>query len=272
MQNFRDLVLALRYLELDGSRPVMVHASLSAFGYVRGGAEAVLGALFGHFNSVVMPAFTYKTMIVPESGPPNNAVVYGSMSDSNKMAQFYHPDMPADKLIGVVAETMRRQKNAARSHHPILSFSGVNAQQFLDKQTLEAPFAPIAALADADAWVLLLGVPHSSNTSIHLGEMLAGRKTFVRWALTTDRVIECPSYPSCSDGFDVIDDYITNFVREVEVGETVVQAMPMRRLVKTARERVEAAPFFMLCDRPECPRCRAVREGLKEKAAGEQVE
>lgn len=259
MNRYRDLVLALREMKLDGTRPALVHTSLSSFGYVKGGAEAVLGALFSHFETVVMPTFTYKTMVVPEVGPPDNAIRYGTMRDANKMAQFYTPDMPADNLMGVTAETLRQYHAAARSRHPILSFAGVNAESLLGLQTLEKPLAPIAALADLNAYILLLGVGHTCNTSIHLGERLAGRKTFVRWALVPDLVLECPGFPSCSDGFDSIEVLMEPFVRKIQVGEALVQAFPMPELVESVRQLVSADPLALLCENPECSRCNEVR-------------
>lgn len=259
MQSFRNLVRALRQLGLDGDRPVIVHASLSAFGEVVGGAQAVVGALLEHFETVIAPTFTYKTMIVPEDGPPDNGMQYGTLKDSNRMAEFFHHDMPADKLMGVIAETLRNHADARRSGHPILSFAGVNAREILETQKVSAPLAPIAALADRDGWALLLGVTHRANTSIHLGEQLAGRKSFTRWALMPDMVVECPHFPACSDGFDAIQPLMEPFTRTIMVGNALVQAMPVPELVETTRQLVEVDPLALLCDRPDCPRCNAVR-------------
>jgi aminoglycoside 3-N-acetyltransferase len=265
MQSYRELVLALRELELDSARPVIIHASLSAFGPVIGGEEAVLGALLEHFETIVTPTFTYKTMIVPEDGPPDNAIDYGTMSDSNMMAEMFYNGMPADKLMGAIAEALRCHSDSRRSGHPILSFAGINAGEIIKAQTLNAPLAPIAALADSDGWVILLGVGHKANTSIHLGERLAGRRTFVRWALMPEMVMECPKFPPCSGGFDSIQPLMEPFTRRATVGEALVQAMPLQELVETTRQLVQADPLALLCDRPDCPRCNAVREDVVER-------
>ena len=106
MLTFRDFISGIRKLDIDHSLPVVAHASLSAFGEVHGGAETVLGALLSSFNSVIMPAFTYKTMIIPEIGPPDNAIVYGSGKDTNRMAEIYRPDMPSDPMMGVVSGSL----------------------------------------------------------------------------------------------------------------------------------------------------------------------
>jgi aminoglycoside 3-N-acetyltransferase len=267
MLSHRELVLALRNLGVDGSHPVIAHASLSAFGAVEGGADAVVGALLEHFETLVMPTFTYNTMIIPEDGPPNNAMEYGTMKDRNKMADFFYNDIPADKLMGMVAETFRHHRQAHRSGHPILSFCGVNADDVIESQTLSAPLAPIASLADQDGWILLLGVSHKSNTSIHLGERLAGRKTFTRWALMPDIIVECPKFPSCSDGFNAIQPLMEPFTYKTRVGNALVQAMPLPELIETTRQLVQADPYALLCERPECLRCSAVRDEVKKLKA-----
>lgn len=256
---YRDLVRALRELSLEKNRPVLVHSSLSSLGWVHGGAEIVVGAMLEMFNTVIAPTFTYKTMIVPEKGPPDNAVVYGAHRDRNKMAEFFGPELPADRLMGIISETLRRHPDALRSGHPILSFCGINARDYLSIQKVTEPLATIAALYDADAWVLLVGVDHRSNTSIHLGERMAGRKMFVRWALMPDMIVTCPNFPSCSEGFNPIAALIDPFTRNVMIGNALVQAIAMRDLIDATRQLLQADPLALLCQRTDCLSCNTIR-------------
>jgi aminoglycoside 3-N-acetyltransferase len=259
MLTFRDLSTVFQSLEL-GDKPVIAHASLSAFGAVRGGTETVLGALLSATRGLVMPTFTYATMITPSDGPPNNGITYGSMKDANRVTQFFDPDMPADKAMGVIAEALRQHPEALRSQHPIYSFAGIHADGAIQAQTLANPFAPIEALTNANGWVLLLGVGHTANTSIHYGEQLAGRRQFVRWALTYKGIIECPHWPGCSGGFDQIAPHLDWFCSKIQVGNALVQAIPLKALVETVQELIEDDPMALLCDRPECERCQAIRQ------------
>ncbi|MFZ2096790.1 MAG: AAC(3) family N-acetyltransferase, partial [Anaerolineales bacterium] len=126
MLTFRDFITGLRRLDIDHSQPVIVHASLSAFGEVHGGVETVLGTLTSSFETIIMPTFTYKTMITPEVGPSDNAINYGSGKDTNRMAEIFRLNMPADSMMGVLAEALRTHPNTLRSRHPILSFAGIN--------------------------------------------------------------------------------------------------------------------------------------------------
>jgi aminoglycoside 3-N-acetyltransferase len=175
----RDLLLGLRELHL-GNAPVIVHASLKSFGQVEGGAQTVLKALLAVFRTILVPTFTYRTMVTPLTGPENNAISYGSGQEQNQMAEFFTPRMPADPLMGVIPETLRNHALAKRSFHPILSFAGVNAGSLLQAQRLYQPLGPIARLGNLGGWVVLMGVNHTVNTSIHQAEKLAGRRQFVR--------------------------------------------------------------------------------------------
>lgn len=257
--SYRELAGALRGLGLPRSGPVIAHASLSAFGRVPGGAETLLGALLASFEAVMMPAFTYKSMLTPEAGPPENAVEYGLYRDQNRMAEFFEAHMPADRLMGAVAEALRRHPLAQRSLHPILSFSGIGLDGILDSQALAEPLAPIGRLVEADGWVLLLGVDHTVNTSIHYAEALAGRKRFTRWALTPSGVIECPGFPCCSMGFQAIAPDLEDVTRVVTAGGAAIRAIPLQALVERVKTRIAGDPWALLCSSPVCLRCREVK-------------
>ena len=263
MISYRDVLNGLKTLNIEAGRPAIVHASLSSFGEVRGGAETLLGALVTAFPSVMMPAFTYKTMLIPEDGPQDNGLNYGSGNAANRVVEFFTPDMPADPLMGVVAEKLRKMPGAGRSMHPILSFVGLGVADALAAQSLEEPLAPIADLARRGGWVILLGVDNSVNTSIHFGERLAGRKQFVRWALTPQGARACPGFPGCSDGFQKIQVAASGFTRGVRIGGAQVQAMPLRDLLASVQQTVREDPLALLCDRPDCERCATVRKAAR---------
>lgn len=262
MLSFREIDCGLRQLGLEKDTPLIAHASLSSFGEIRGGVDTLLGALLANFHAVMMPAFTYnKTMLIPETGPENNGIVYGSGKDLNRMAQPFDENMPADKLMGALAEALRKAPGAERSSHPLLSFAGIGVEAALDEQTLRDPLAPIGVLAGKGAWVLLLGVDHTVNTSIHYAEKLAGRRQFVRWALEQKKITECPGFPGCSNGFNQIDPILSGLTVKTTIGHAIVQALPLTPLLDIATEMVAEDPRALLCDDPSCERCQVVRGG-----------
>lgn len=258
MLGYDELKAAFQELSL-ANKPVIAHASLQPFGYIHSGADTVLQALLDSSQSVIMPTFTYKTMITPEVGPPNNGVTYGAEQDLNKMAQSFAIDMPADRMMGILPESLRNHPAAKRTTHPILSFAGIGADLALETQTMYEPFAPIGALAEQDGWVVLINVDHSVNTSIHYGEKLAGRRQFVRWAVMNNMIVECPNFPGDSTGFNAIASYIKPDTRRVDMGEAFIQAVPLQRLFQAVQELIKLDPLALLCHRTDCERCNAVR-------------
>jgi aminoglycoside 3-N-acetyltransferase len=259
MLSYRDLITGFKKLEIDQNKPVILHASLSSFGEVRGGADTLLGATLASFHSLMSPTFTYKSMIIPETGPGNNGLEYGSGHNLNKMAEFYTQDMPADRLMGSLAEKVRLHPQTQRSTHPILSFSGIHLSEAIELQSLEEPLAPIQWLLDHQGYVLLMGVDHTVNTSIHLAEQKAGRKSFIRWALTPGAIYECPGFPGCSDGFNQATDHFAKITIMTKIGEATIKAIPLQEMVEILVPIIQSEPFSLLCEKPNCPRCQAIR-------------
>jgi aminoglycoside 3-N-acetyltransferase len=258
MLTLDDFTSALESLDL-GTKPAIAHASLKSFGPIDGGAETVLDALLASLSGLMMPAFTYKAMIFPEVGPPNNGLTYGRQRDLNLMAVPFKYLLTVDPLIGTLAEILRQSPGAVRTAHPIFSFVGVNVADALDLQTIYNPFAPIGWLADCDGWVLLLGVDQTVNTSIHYAERLAGRRQFLRWAFTGNRIVECPGFPNCSDGFEAIRPDIEHVTRRAQAGGSFIEAIPLQPLFQAVMTCIKKDPLALLCQREDCERCDAIR-------------
>jgi aminoglycoside 3-N-acetyltransferase len=261
---YHDIVLALRELGLSLDNDIIAHTSSSTreAGDVRGGEASILGALLATCGTVVMPTFTYQTMVWPEVGPPDNACTYGDHTEENARAVMFRPDLPADSCVGQVAETLRRHSLATRSNHPVLSFAaiGSHAQEILGAQSFNDPLGPLEWLYHHGGDVLLLGVDHQSNIAIHLAEKLAGRKQFVRWAVGLDRAYRLPGFPGCSNGFNAIAGKLAWITHQTILGTMTVQRIPLRHLIEVAVRTIQDDPHALLCDDPHCQRCNAVRQ------------
>ena len=260
MLSYREISTAFVNLQIPYDSPVIVHGSLSAFGEVKGGADTIIGALSTMSHQVMFPTFTYKTMVIPRDGPPDNGMTYGSSTDLNLMAEIYYPEMPVDPLIGILAERFRNIPKVSRSSHPILSFTAMNMEKIIEAQSLSDPFAPIEQLSFAKGWILLIGVDHTVNTSIHYAEKLAGRRQFVRWALTDKGIVECPGFPGCSDGFNTIAPMLVSVTRKVTLESCLIQAVPLNFLIHTVKTAIADDSLSFLCSRQSCERCDAIRK------------
>jgi aminoglycoside 3-N-acetyltransferase len=183
------------------------------------------------------------------------------------MAEFFTPRMPADPLMGILPEILRTHPGAERSIHPIQSFAGINATNLLKAQSMADPLGPLGALEKEGGWVVLVGVNHTVNTSIHYAEKLAGRQQFLRWALTPKGVLECPGFPGDSAGFQAIAPEMEKFTRKVQIGAANVQALPLAMLFKVVIARIKKDPLALLCQQADCERCGEIRKQISREQA-----
>ncbi|MBI9049590.1 MAG: AAC(3) family N-acetyltransferase [Anaerolineaceae bacterium] len=262
---YRMLQKTLAGLPIPVDAPVIVHSSLSAIGRIQGAADTVIGALLNRFNSIMMPAFTYQTMIVPETGPEDNGIRYASSTDLNRMAIPFNDDLPVDKLMGITAAALQKYPLAYRSKHPILSFSGVHVEPGLSAQTLEAPFMPIEWLWKQNGWVLLMGVDHTVNTSLHLAEKIAGRSGFTRWAMQNEKIVTCMHFPGCSNGFNEAGESLEGISTHATLGEGQLTVLPLQAMVEIITLYLQKHPTGLLCKDSHCQRCQEYRKRYNKK-------
>jgi aminoglycoside 3-N-acetyltransferase len=254
-----DIATQLRdELGLGKNTSLIAHVSLPAFGAVDGDEKAVVAALLSVADTVVMPAFTYQTQVIPQVGPPDNAILYGTGDLINRKAEIFRPDMPVHPDCGSVAEALRRNTGTLRSTHPVLSFvaQGPHAHSVLSSQTRHNPLAPIAWLEAHDGVVLLMGMDQRENFSLHLAEQRAGRRTFVRWALTLDDIEELSNIPGCAEGFNAIWMDLIEMTTVTHIGMARCEVIPLKQMLAYAEERLRIEPGFLLCDKPSCLSCR----------------
>jgi aminoglycoside 3-N-acetyltransferase len=263
MLSYRELVTGLRELGLGPRGRVIAHIFLPALGPIAGGVETVLGSLLANCEILLIPSFTFQTMVTPSFGPAANGLTYGGDLEKNLQAEFFQADLPPNPAFAELYDALRRRPGALRSGHPILSFAGIGAEEGLSCQTTDNPLAPIQWLAEQDGDVLLLGSTQTSNVGLHFAERLSGRKQFLRWALTAEGVVACPDFPGCSDGFGAIQPHLAGIARLARIGPVEAQLIPLRDLTHVAVSWIRHDPRALLCDRLSCERCADVRAAVR---------
>ncbi|MGF1512790.1 MAG: aminoglycoside N(3)-acetyltransferase [Elainellaceae cyanobacterium] len=173
------LVRDLQALGLASGDVVLVHSSLSAMGWVCGGAQTVIQALVetvGAAGTLVMPAQS-SDRSDPQlwEQPPVPEAWWDTIRET---MPAFDPALTPTRGMGVIAETFRKHPGAVRSRHPTLSFAalGPEAATIIAEQVLEdgvGERSPLGKLYDLEGRVLLLGVGHGNNTTLHLSERRA---------------------------------------------------------------------------------------------------
>ena len=112
--------------------------------------------------------------------------------------------------------------------------------------------------------MLLLGVGHTANTTVHVGEFHAD-------ALYLDIPFD-PSWPThgadrfpgCSRAFGVLEQPLRErgSIRDGKVGDALAQLVSGSAVIAATVELLRADPAALLCTDPDCYRCSRARARL----------
>lgn len=252
-----DIVADLRGVGLGAGDGVVVHSSLSSIGWVEGGAGTAVDALLevvGPEGTVLVPTFT-----APSTEEP-----------------FDPAETPSE--TGAITEELRSRPDAHRSRHPTHSVAAIGP----DAETLVAdheygeslgPDSPMHRLVDRDGQILLVGVDHTANSTVHVAEKLAGvpyRDQTRQAAVLVDgeRAVVTANSAHCSRGFEKLGAVLahTDVVTHDHVGEAATRLLDGPALLEVATDALADHPGLVLCDDPDCERCAYARRTVWETA------
>jgi aminoglycoside 3-N-acetyltransferase len=153
-----------------------MHSSLSEIGWTVGGPVSVIQALMEILTSngtLVMPTFTSDNSDPTKWKNPPVPERWWNIIKNEMPA--YQPEISPTREMGSITETFRKWPNVLRSAHPSLSFAawGKYAEIIIADHELTSGLgedSPLARIYDLDGKILLLGVNHYNNTSLHLAE------------------------------------------------------------------------------------------------------
>lgn len=174
-----SLVADLQALGVEPGMTLMVHASLSRLGYISGGPQAVVQALvdvLGEDGTLMMP--THSSAWSDPANWQNPPVAESWWPILREEMPAFDPQLTPTWMMGAVVECFRTLPGVIRSGHPMVSAAarGPNAKTLIDDHPLDGGLgegSPQARLYDLDGHILLLGIDHANNTSLHVCEYRA---------------------------------------------------------------------------------------------------
>ncbi|UYP45838.1 hypothetical protein NEF87_002123 [Candidatus Lokiarchaeum ossiferum] len=230
------LITEFRKIGIQKGDILVVHSSLSKIGWVVGGAIDVVEALMEVVTkegTLIMPAHSggnsepsvWQHPSVPEMWWP-------TIRDN---LPPFRPDVTPNRMMGKIADLFRTYPGVIRSNHPQNSFTawGKNAPIITANQPYFPSFgenSPLGRIYEMGGKILLLGVGHSNNSSLHLAESKAnipnnpmesqgaavlenGQRKWVEW---DDFSYEDEDFPEIGKAFEESIGYIRNKIVNAE--------------------------------------------------------
>ncbi|HEY0581157.1 MAG TPA: AAC(3)-IV family aminoglycoside N-acetyltransferase [Chloroflexota bacterium] len=236
---------------------LLVHTSFRAVRPMAGGPAGLIDALreaLGSAGTLVMPSWT---------------------GDADQ--PFDPAETAAAGDLGVVADTFWRLPGVLRSpHQEAFAAAGPRAAQIVLSDSLplppHIPASPVGRVYTADGQVLLLGVGHDANTTLHLAELMAGVPYGVPRSCTVIQDgqpvrREYRENDHCCQRFALADGWLRtrDLQAEGRVGHAGARLMRSRDLVALALQQLARDPLLFLHGPDEgCDECDEARASMQQ--------
>jgi aminoglycoside 3-N-acetyltransferase len=240
------LVRQLHALGVERGGLLLVHTALSKVGTNPGALiDALLEAL-GKEGTLVMP----------------------SMADDDDVP-FDRATMPC-RAVGLVADTFRRMPGVLRSDNPhAFAAHGPLASRITQPHPIDIPHgvdSPPGRVLHLNGSVLLLGVGHDCNTTVHVAEAIAGvRYRQPKYATVlengTPKRYEYGETDHCCEKFALLDEWLGERQRRGRVGNAAARLARSRDIVAAALARLRDHETVFLHPAGACAECDLARAG-----------
>ncbi|GFE86964.1 AAC(3)-IV family aminoglycoside N-acetyltransferase [Steroidobacter agaridevorans] len=232
-----EVTAQLRRLGVKRGGVLLVHTSFRAVRPIERGPSGLIDALreaVGPEGTLVMPSWTEL------DDEPFDALT-----------------TPTARDLGVVAQTFWRGPGVRRSDH-FHAFAAEGPQAAVvtaDPLPLppHIPASPVGRVHDLDGQVLLLGVGHDANTTLHLAELMAGvpyRTPSYCTVLENGRAtrVDYGENNHCCARFALADDWlrVRGLQTEGRVGQAHSRLSRARDIVRVALEYLSMDPLLFL--------------------------
>lgn len=239
--NKESIKAGLRQLGLKKGDSVGVHSSLSSFGHVEGGADAVIDALLevvGENGNIVMPTHSANLLEVPRT-PEQMAM---GVSWLYKILPYDPAETPV--TTGIIPETFRKKKDVVRGSHPSHSVAACGPRAGELSEGWQK-------LLELNGYILLIGVNLDRCTSMHLAEQrvrlperILKKVTVPNWFVEKYPEDEWEwDFAPYPDFAKLTEPCLTRgIMKTVKVGEAALKLVRLRELIDLYVEYLEKDP------------------------------
>jgi aminoglycoside 3-N-acetyltransferase len=256
---------AARRLGLAGAA-VCVHASLRSFPKLAAGPETLVDGLLSIGATVMVAAMAggaFGVPAPPDDRPARNAIDYADVDRQTAAAPwpgltntFSPASNEVDGWLGATSAYVAARPDRIRSPRTgTFAAVGPVATALIGAEDERDVFGPLRALRDRDGWVLLAGVDLTKMTLLHLAEIEAGRRPFIRWMRAPDGSTTRVRVGECSMGFERLAPALAAEERRTTVGASTWRAYPAGPALERAASAIRADPAITRCPASTCQEC-----------------
>ena len=254
-----QLVRQLRALGVRAGGVLLVHTSFRAVRPVEGGPLGLIAALreaLGPGGTLAMPSWT-----------------------GDDELPFDPASTPASPDLGVVADVFWRLPGVVRGGHAFaFAAAGPQAERITAGPLPlppHIPDSPVGRVHELDGQVLLLGVGHDADTTLHLAELIAGVPYRVPKHITVlqdgrPTRVDYLENDHCCERFSLTEGWLRQGGLQAEgpVGHAHARLARAADIVRVAVEKLAADPLLFLHP-PDaaCEECDAARRSVPARAA-----
>lgn len=243
-----------------------LHASLRSFPKLARGPATLVDGLLSTGSTVMVATMSgrwFGAPAPPDDRPIRNAIDYVATDQESAPAlwrgvtDIYDPSrVEVDAWLGATSAYVASRPDRVRAPRSgTFSAVGPLASELVSAETDADVFGPLRALRDADGWVVLAGVGLTSVTALHLAEVEAGRRPFIRWMRAPDGTPMRIRVGECSAGFERLAPALAGAELRVSVGASTWRVYRARALLALAVDAIRSDPSITRCDDPDCREC-----------------
>lgn len=260
-----DIKRGLISVGIEKGDTVLVHSSLSSFGYVKGGADTIIDVLLevvGGSGTIAMPTFTWNSF------------------HNKKKVVFDLANTSVKSEVGIIPETFRRRKGVIRSTHICHSVAAIGPQaQYIMGEGIRSfgKGSSFERLYQLNTWNLFLGVTFSVCTALHMVEefMQVPYREYRDFKGSQVILPDGTKMPSKSveylpkegyhNDFEKMEELLSreNLLKICQVGEAKIINVRIRDIFKVTKRYMEQDISFLLTPESKKQLHQVINEELK---------